>query len=127
MEAKLSDSLKRVLSSPDLHGEAANEDAAKKPRAKIEPPEQSAPTPFEEIPMADIELEERIGIGNASTIFKGIWKARSMHGVQDAYVPVGKERCSEAVHYLQHKADSGGSNARIQLRKEDDEARDSFR
>ena len=71
--------------------------------------------------MADIELEERVGIGNASTIFKGIWKVEVRYRLLDAHVSVGKERRSEAVYYIQHKADSGGSDARIQLREEDDE------
>ncbi len=29
-----------------------------------------------EIKLSEVDLEERIGIGNASTIFKGTWKVR---------------------------------------------------
>ena len=74
MAAKLSESLKRVLSSSDSGSESEDEDA-KKLRSTIErPAPRMEPMPFAEIPLRDIDLEERVGIGNASTIFKGIWQ-----------------------------------------------------
>lgn len=77
MQAKLSDSLKRVLTSSDSEGGSDGEDV-KRTRVPKEPAPKPEPVPFAEIAMADIDLEERIGVGNASTIFKGIWKVRSI-------------------------------------------------
>lgn len=75
MAAKLSESLKRVLSSSDSGSESEDEDAKKLRSTTIEPPApRMEPMPFAEIPLRDIDLEERVGIGNASTIFKGIWQ-----------------------------------------------------
>lgn len=76
MQSKLSDSLKRVLSSSDSDSSGSDDDEPKRPKQIQHIDVKPAPEPisFLEIAMNDIELEERIGIGNASTIFKGIWK-----------------------------------------------------